>query len=116
MSSQNVPPPELKTDFEVLTIKQTVMQINNRIIGMEKAGKTDSFDFEMEIMTEYPEFYQSHPFLVKKLCKRDDIAMLYKMLDQLEAVQAGEKSMASVELNLGTQLANKYVYPNLKNK
>ncbi len=114
MSSQNVPPPELKTDFEVLTIKQTVTQINNAIIAMEKAGKTDSFDFEMEIMTEYPEFYQAHPFLVKKLCKRDDITMLYKMLDSLEAVQAGQQSLASVELNLGTQLANKFVYPNLK--
>ncbi len=114
MSSQNVPPPELKTDFEVLTIKQTVTQINNAIVAMEKAGKTDSFDFEMEIMTEYPEFYQAHPFLVKKLCKRDDISILYKMLDQLEEVQAGQKSLASVELNLGTQLANKFVYPNLK--
>ncbi len=114
MSSQNVPPPELKTDFEVLTIKQTVTKINNAIIAMEKAGKTDSFDFEMEIMTEYPEFYQAHPFLVKKLCKRDDITMLYKMLDSLEAVQAGQQSLASVELNLGAQLANKFVYPNLK--
>jgi hypothetical protein len=114
MSSQNIPPPEIKTDFEVLSIKQTVLEINNRIIAMEKAGKTDSFDFEMEIMTEYPEFYQAHPFLVKKLCKRDDITMLYKMLEQLEAVQSGSKSLASVELNLGTQLADKYVYPNLK--
>jgi hypothetical protein len=114
MSSQNIPPPELKTDFEVLTIKQTVTKINNAIIAMEKSGKTDSFDFEMEIMTEFPEFYQAHPFLVKKLCKRDDIAILYKMLDSLEAVQTGQQSLASVELNLGTQLANKFVYPNLK--
>lgn len=114
MSSQNVPPPELKTDFEVINIKQTVMQINQAIIKMEKAGKTDSFDFELEIMTQYPEFYQAHPFLVKKLCKRDDITMLFKMLDSLQAVQDGQQSLASVEMKLGTQLANKFVYPNLK--
>ena len=48
---------------------------------MELAGKSDSFDFELEIMTQFPDFYQAHPFLVKKLCKRDDISMLYKMLD-----------------------------------
>ena len=114
MSSQNVPPPELKSDFEILTIKQKVTEINDAIKLMEKAGKTDSFDFELEIMTQYPDFYQAHPFLVKKLCKRDDIAMLFKMLDSLQAVQDGEKSLASVELHLGEHLANKFVYPNLK--
>jgi hypothetical protein len=113
MSSQNVPPPELKTDFNILMIKQTVTEINNAIITMEKAGKTDSFDFELEIMTQYPDFYQAHPFLVKKLCKRDEISMLYKMLDSLQSVQDGNQSLASVELNLGSQLANKFVYPNL---
>ena len=114
MSSQNVPPPELKSDFEVLTIKQKVIEINDAIKLMEKAGKTDSFDFELEIMTQYPEFYQAHPFLVKKLCKRDDLTILFKMLENLQLVQDGEQSLASVELNLGTQLANKFVYPNLK--
>jgi len=114
MSSQNVPPPELKTDFEVNTIKQTVTEINEAIKLMEKTGKTDAFDFELEIMTQYPDFYQAHPFLVKKLCKRDDLSMLFKMLDSLQAVQSGQQSLASVEMNLGAQLANKFVYPNLK--
>jgi hypothetical protein len=113
MSSQNVPPPELKTDFNILAIKQTVIEINNAIVQMEKTGKTDSFDFELEIMTQYPDFYQAHPFLVKKLCKRDDISLLYKMFDSLQSVQDGDQSLASVELNLGSQLANKFVYPNL---
>ena len=114
MSSQNVPPPELKTNFEVQTIKQTVTEINEAIKSMEKQGKSDPFDFELEIMTQYPEFYQAHPFLVKKLCKRDDITMLFKMLDSLQAVQDGQQSLTSVEMNLGAQLANKFVYPNLK--
>lgn len=114
MSSQNVSPPELKSDFEVLMIKQTITEINESIKLMEKAGKTDSFEFELEIMTQYPDFYQAHPFLVKKLCKRDDIGMLFNMLDSLQSVQDGKQSLASVELNLGTQLANKFIYPNLK--
>lgn len=114
MSSQNIPPPELKSNFDVLTIKQTIIQINDSIKLMENSGKKDSFEFEMEIMTQYPDFYQTHPFLVKKLCKRDDISVLFKMLDSLQTVQDGTQSLASVELNLGKQLAEKYIYSNIK--
>ena len=114
MSSQNTPTPELKTTFDILMIKQTITEIDESINKMESEGKTDSFDWELEIMTQFPDFYQSHPFLVKKLCKRDDISILYKMLDSLQQVENGTQSLAGVELNLGTQLANKFVYPNLK--
>ena len=39
------------------------------------------------------------------------------MLNNLEKVESGEKSLASVELNLGNKLANQYLYPVLqKNK
>jgi hypothetical protein len=113
-NNSNTPQPELKTDFEILMIKQKITEINETIKQMELVGKSDSFDFELEIMTQYPDFYQAHPFLVKKLCKRDDITMLYKMLDSLQSVQSGQQSLASVELNLGSQLADKFVYPNLK--
>ena len=114
MASQHTPQPELKTNFEILSIKEKVNEINEFIKQMEKNGQSSSFDFEMEIMNKFPTFYESHPFLVKKLCKRDDMTILYKMLDSLQMVQAGEQSLASVELDLGTQLANKFVYPNLK--
>lgn len=114
MSSQNIPTPELKTTFEILMIKQKITEINESIKKMECEGKTDSFDFELEIMTQFPDFYQAHPFLVKKLCKRDDITVLYKMLDSLQQVENGDQSLASVELNLGTELADKFIYPNLK--
>jgi len=54
------------------------------------------------------------PFLVKKICKQDDLSTLYVMFDNLEKVEKGEKTLAGVELNLGTQLANQYLYPNIK--
>lgn len=97
-------------------IKMEVEKINLLISNLELQGKTEPFDFELEIMTQYPEFYDKYPFLVKKLCKRDDISMLYKMFDNIDKIEKGEKSMSSVELNLGEELANTYLYPSLKNK
>ena len=106
--------PEYKTNFETDIIKEKVYELTLLIDEMKKKGKTDSFDFELEIMTKHPEFYESHPFLVKKLCKGDDLTILYKMLESLDKVQQGDSSLSSVEFNLGKDLADKYVYPNIK--
>lgn len=110
------PPPELKTSFDTIWIRENVKNIRNRINQMELEGKSDPFDFEMDILETFPEFYQSHPFLVKKLCKRDDLTMLNKMLGELEKVESGDKSLAGVELRLGDELANQYLYPVINKK
>lgn len=107
-------PPELKTEFKVDSIKTIVEEIQQVIETMEKDNINDPFEYEMKIMETHPDFYHSNPFLVKKLCKKEDISMLYKMLENLNKVENGEKSLASVEVNLGNELANKYLYPNLK--
>jgi hypothetical protein len=38
------------------------------------------------------------------------------MLDNLEQVEKGNKSLASVEHTLGDELANKFLYPSLNKK
>jgi len=103
------PPPELKTTFDVMIIKENVKSIGDKIKELELEGMSDPFDFEMEIMQSHPEFYQAHPFLVKRLCKRCDMVMLDKMLEQLEKVELGNKSLAGVELKLGEELANQFL-------
>ena len=109
-SPKNIIPPSSDL-FSLLMIREYVNKINEDIKKMELEGRSDVFDFELEMMTKYPEFYDSHPFLVKKLCKREDLTMLYKMLDSLTKVEEGSKSLASVELSLGEELADKYLYP-----
>ncbi len=117
MSEFSQEPQEPKKTFSLQEIRENVELIKKEVNRMELEGKSDPFDFELELMESMPEFYEAHPFLVKKLCKREDISMLYKMLENLEQVQSGNKSMASVELNLGDQLAKQYLYPSLnKNK
>ena len=103
--------PEKKLVYNVNWIKENVFLIKNEIYKMKSEGKTDPFDYEMYILTNYEEFYQSHPFLVKKLCKCDDTSMLTKMLDQLNIVEAGDKYLSNVEYDLGEELANQYLYP-----
>jgi hypothetical protein len=106
-------PPEVKTSFEVFKVVENVKSIQEAIKNMELEGKSDPFDFELSIMESHAEFYQSNPFLVKKLCRREDISFLFKMLANLAMVESGDKSLASVEMNLGNELANEYLYPHL---
>ena len=112
MSNPNLKqtPPEVKKEFNVNFIKQNVQEIQEII---NQNLNTDPFDLELKFMESHPEFYQQHPFLVKKLCKKEDITMLFKMLTNLDQVEKGEKSLASVELKLGNELANQYIYPKL---
>ena len=110
------PPAPLKTTFNVTYIKEHVNMINEHIKKMELQGKKDVFEFEMELLEVFPEFYDAHPSLVKKLCKREDISFLYKMLENLDQVEKGNKSIASVEMNLGQELAGKFLYPVVNKK
>lgn len=103
-------PPELRNEFNVDFIKQNVREIQE-IISLNP--NADPFDLELKFMESHPEFYQQYPFLVKKLCKKEDISMLFKMLSNLDQVEKGEKSLASVELKLGNELANQYIYPKI---
>ena len=89
-------------------IKKTVTEINDKVIELCKEC-TDSFKNELIIMEAYPEFYDEHPFLVKKICKQDDLTILYKMLDSLELVNNGSDTISNVEHKLGEELANKYL-------
>ena len=105
---------EVKTTYDTIMIKQFINTINELIKSRELSGNYTAFDHELVIMELYPDFYQSHPALVKKLTKQDDISYLYKMLENLEQIEQGKKSMAGVELKLGNELAEQYLAPVMK--
>ena len=101
----------VRSNFNTNEIKKNIDNINKRIQELVKQGKTESFDIEIVLLEEMPEFYDEYPFLVKRLCKRENNDFLFKMLDNLEAVDKGKKSLATTELKLGEELAEKYLYP-----
>lgn len=100
---------EIRKTFNIEIVKETINNINNEINKESNKNKT-TFELELYILTEYPEFYNNYPFLVKKLCKKDDIQMLYKMFDNLNEVELGNKSLSNVESTLGNELAQQYIY------
>lgn len=105
---------EVNITYGVSSLRETIKLIQDEINKMELEGIKESFDIELRIMEVFPEFYQSHPFLIKKLCKREDISMLYTMLSNLQQVEDGNKTLSNVELHLGNQLAKQYLYPVVK--
>lgn len=99
----------MENDMDNLKVlKKNIKEIENMIDTCRKENK-NSFDTEMTIMTELPELYQQYPFLVKKLSKSDDKDYLNKFIESLEQVVKGNKSLASVELNLGLELKKQYI-------
>jgi hypothetical protein len=104
MSSNSV-----RTTFNLATIKFYI----NTILEYIK-DKDNAFESELYIMETYPDFYQEYPFLVKKLCKKDNLSTLYKMLGLLYNIEKGDETLGNVETNLGQELAQEYLYPNIK--
>jgi hypothetical protein len=97
-------------------IRNKIKVLQDRLTELRKEGITESFDLEMKIIDEMTDFYDTYPSIVKRLCREEnqDNTFLYKMIETLEQVNNGEKSMAVAELSLGEELAEKYLYPIVK--
>jgi hypothetical protein len=106
--------PELREDFNIKLLKSNIKLIQDHINLMISEGEHDQFKHELKILELFPDFYDNYPFLVKKICKNEDMKFLDKMLNNLKQIENGEKTLPTVEMKLGTELANKYLYPNIK--
>ena len=94
-------------------IEEQLQVVLKRLKILRAIGINDPFDLEMDFMKNMPEFYENFPSIIKRLCKEEnqDHECLYKMISLLKQVEKGDKSLASVELSLGNELAEKFVYP-----
>jgi hypothetical protein len=110
----NTVEPVVRSSFNITFIKENIIKLTELIETMKSKGNNDILEHELEFMHTYPEFYNSYPFLVKKVCKGGDLSMLETMFKNLEKVESGEKSLAGVELKLGKELASQYLEPVVK--
>lgn len=99
-------------------VRNIVNIIVNKVYELRQNGINDSFELELYFIDNMTEYYESYPHLIKRLCREEhqDNSFLYKMIHNLEQINKGEADMASVELKLGSELANKYLYPMLNKK
>jgi hypothetical protein len=100
-------------EHEMKIIEQNLEIFKVRLEQLRLGGIEDPFDLEMDIMNTMPEFYENFPSIVKRLCreKNQDNSYLYKMISLLKDVEQGERSLSGVEVTLGNELAEKFVYP-----
>lgn len=94
-------------------LRNKILIIINKVGELRKEGITDSFELETYFINNMIEHYELYPHLIKRLCREEnqDNSFLFKMIDSLEEVETGEKSIANVEMSLSNELANKYLYP-----
>jgi len=104
---------ERKT-FKIDFIKENINKIILHINKMKNDGNHDVLKHELVIMDIFPEIYDSYPFIVKKICKGDNLDMIYTMFENLEKVESGEVSLSGVETTLGNKLAKQYLDPVVK--
>ena len=105
---------EIRENFNVPFLRIMVTQIAE-FASEKRKQNVEPLDIEMELIEKYPDFYNEYPFIIKKIIKGDDLAMLDVFFRQLEQVQSGNKSLEKVEYNLGQDLAKKYI-PNFSIK
>ena len=99
-------------------IEIRIKTLQSRLQILREMNITDPFDLEMDILHNMPEFYDDFPSIVKRLCREEnqDNSYLDKMIELLKDVEKNKKSLASVEMNLGEELAEKFIYPVINKK
>jgi len=101
------------SNYNIKNIRENITLIEKDIKDLEQQGITESLNIELYIIDKYPDFYSSYPFLIKKICKKDDYNLIFNILDKLETVENGQADFKDVEQKLSIDLANKYLYPNI---
>tara|TARA_B100000161_G_C33210483_1_gene263999 strand:- start:141 stop:464 length:324 start_codon:yes stop_codon:yes gene_type:complete len=100
-------------NLKVIDLKSKIKNVQDQIKKLVKEKKTN-VEIELFFIENDSKFYEEYPYLVKKLIKGGDMEYLDVMLDNLQKIQDGDQTLASTELKLGDELAQKFVYPNIK--
>ena len=101
------------TNIKVPELKVKIAEVQKKIQELVKQNKTD-LEIEMFFIENDSKFYEQYPYLVKKIIKGGDMSFLNIMLENLQKVEEGEQTLASTELKLGEDLAQQFLYPNVK--
>jgi hypothetical protein len=99
-----------------MDIRKIVQNIKDKLVELRKSGISDSFELEVYFINNMSDIYDLYPSLIKRLCRDPNLdnSFLDVMINMLEKVDKGEKTLEHVELKLGNELANKFIYPHIK--
>lgn len=91
-------------NVEVDNLREIIINITKEI-----DNDCSSYENEVMILNKYPELYDKYTFIIKKICKKDDVSILYEMLENINNINNGIDSLSNVEKNLGGKLAKTYL-------
>ena len=97
--------------MSIVINRQVVQNILDEI--KSKNNLKSQLDKELYIMDNHKELYEAYPFLFKKLTKviddKENLNMLFLLIDKMDSINAGKENKTVVETELGQQLADKYL-------
>ena len=98
--------------FNIMSITRQDIETMLQDLKQQKHLKKQ-LDKELYLMDKYKELYTNFPFLIKKLTKiendKENLKMLFLLVDNMTDINSGKKDKATVENELGQKLADKYI-------
>ena len=99
-------------------ILDTVVSIMEKMLeeDIQKLKDEDNNKFIQKLEDEFPDFCDKYYSLFRTVIDGNDLTNLYKMLEMIVKVQDKNISIETAEKQLGEELAEEYLYPNLSNE
>jgi len=94
------------------SIRNNIKKIQDKLKELRSNNVSDSFELETYFIQNMTDIYDMYPSLIKRLCREEnqDNTYLFKMLDEIDKINSGEKNINEVEHSLGQELAEKFIY------
>lgn len=78
----------------------------------QKYLKDTNFElYKYRFESNFSEFNENFPTIMKKIVNGDDLKYLEKMLDAMDAIEDNKVTKEEAEKVLGEELAQEYLYP-----
>ena len=94
-----------------LKAKITIIQSIIENVKKEK-NLSKNEDIENYFWENHSSLMNTYPFLITQLIGNDDLTMLNTMIQQIEEIEKGNKTQNEVDIEIGEQLADKYLDKN----
>jgi hypothetical protein len=101
---------------EIQSIKETI-DFLQQIINTKKLQEmktNNNSEYQNYLIQLFPTFYESYPTLFNKIIESKDLTFLEPMLQGIIKINENKDLKDSIEKDLGEQLAETYLYPNIK--
>jgi hypothetical protein len=109
---------DINIDQEIQSIRDTInflQQIINTV-KLKEMKENNNKEYQSYLIQLFPTFYETYPTLFNNIIESKDLTFLEPMLDGIIKINKNKDLKDSIEKDLGEQLAEKYLYPNIKKK